>query len=105
MFARLLPVALLLVACGVSVLDGTVAPVPTIASFTATPPVLPPDGGSTTLAWVVSDATALSLTPGPVDVTGYTGKFELLTATTTFTLTASSVVGLTAKTIIVPVGP
>ncbi|HWK85622.1 MAG TPA: DUF1565 domain-containing protein [Caldimonas sp.] len=70
------------------------APVaPTITSFTATPASLPLGGGSVTLNWTTTGATALSIDHGVGDVGGLTSKVVNVAADTTFTLTASNAVG------------
>jgi hypothetical protein len=105
MLSRAFPCLLLLTACGVSVLDGTIPAAPSITAFTATPAALAADGGTTTLMWTVSDTTTLSLEPGVGDVSGFSGKAVELTTTTTFTLKASSYIGQVTATLTVPVGP
>lgn len=70
----------------------TVAIVPTISSFTATPSMLPIGGGSTALAWAVSDADTVSIDQGVGAVSG-TSTSRTVTTTTTFTLTAANPAG------------
>ena len=69
---------------------------PTISSFTAAPASLPTGGQNVTLNWATSGATGLSLSDGTVTtaVTG-TSKVVNVTASTTFTLTASNAGGST----------
>jgi hypothetical protein len=65
---------------------------PIIASFTATPSdVLV--GGSATLAWIVVDATSLSISPDVGDVTGITSTTVQPATTTLYTLTATNGAG------------
>ncbi len=69
--------------------DDAAASMPTIASFTASPSVIP--AGTTTqvtLTWSVTDATSLSISGGVGTVTG-TSTIVPVSATTTFTLTAT----------------
>jgi len=75
----------------------TVAAVPSILSFTSSPSVVAP-GGSSTLSWTVSGATALSIDQGVGAVTG-TSKSVSPGSTTTYTLSAGNAYGTTtAKT-------
>ena len=71
---------------------------PAITSFTATPASLPLGGGSVTLTWTATGATALSIDHGVGDVSGLTSKVVNVTADTTFTLTASNAVGSVTNT-------
>lgn len=68
--------------------DAAVAPV--ILTFTATPAWVPRGGGTVTLTWSVDGADVLSVSPSPGVVTGLTTAQVSITATTTFTLTASN---------------
>jgi hypothetical protein len=102
----LLILALGATACGsVSALDGSLPPAPIIQTFVATPASLPAGGGTTTLSWTVSYADTLSLAPGIGDVGGHSSKDVTLTATTTYTLTASNSLGQARQTVTVTVGP
>ncbi|MBI5423178.1 MAG: hypothetical protein HZA32_03770 [Opitutae bacterium] len=74
----------------------TVAP-PTIDSFTATPPAIVA-GQSSTLAWSVSGAASLSISPGVGAVTGSSVPVSP-TASTVYTLTATNTGGSVTKTV------
>ena len=74
---------LVVIACGGP--DGPTAP--TISFFTASPEVVE-SGDSSTLTWQVAGATSLTLSPGGVDVTGYTSWVVSPEVTTTYTLRA-----------------
>src|SRR5438445_104173 len=63
---------------------------PVIHSFTASTTSLPWGGGSVTLAWQVEGAQQIVIDSGVGDVTGKTSVTAKMTATTTFTLTASA---------------
>jgi hypothetical protein len=76
---------------------------PTIHSFTATPTTLPDGGGTVTLAWSVDDADSLAIDPGVGAVTGDSVDVSL-TATTTYTLSATNADGTTTASIPVLVG-
>ncbi len=78
---------------------------PTISTFTATPNTLPTAGGSVTLAWAVTGATSLSIDHGVGTVTPVTsGTMSVqVTATTTFTLTATDTTGSSTQTAVVTV--
>jgi hypothetical protein len=78
---------------------------PTINSFTATPDSLPSAGGSVTLAWDVTGATALSINQSVGSVTPITTGSTVVqvSAATTFTLTATNASGSTSKTAAVTV--
>jgi hypothetical protein len=81
---------------------------PIIDSFTATPPSLPIDGGTVTLAWTVSAASSLSIDQGVGSVTPVTtGSTPVqITESTTFTLTATNSAASTLKLVSVCVsGP
>jgi hypothetical protein len=73
---------------------------PTITSFTGTPNSLPTAGGSVTLAWVVTGASSLSIDHGVGAVTPLTSGNTAVqvTATTTFTLTATDSSGSSTQT-------
>jgi hypothetical protein len=69
----------------------TSAPLPVFTSFTATPSTIA-KGASSTLAWVVTDATTLSIDQGVGTVTG-TSVVVTPAATTTYTMTATNAAG------------
>jgi len=95
-----------LAACGnVSVLDGSLPPVPTISSFTADPDSFGAGGGQSLLSWTVVNQDFLKLDPGNANVTGFTAAKETPTATTTYTLTASNSLGQVSATVTITVGP
>ncbi len=77
---------------------------PIIQSFTATPGSLPAGGGNVTLAWNVTGATSLALDNSLGDVTGFSQKTINLTASRTFTLTATNPQGQTSASVDVIVG-
>jgi hypothetical protein len=82
---------------------------PAIASFTATPAMLPAAGGKVTLAWSVTNADSLSIDNGVGAVTGASVEVTV-TTTTTFTLTATNKAGSNARSAMVavaaaPAGP
>jgi hypothetical protein len=107
----LLGLALLSAACsstgglktGAAGTGGSVPGAPAVASFTATPATLPEGGGRVTLAWEVTDADAITIDHGVGVVTG-TSTRTMVTATTTFTLTAKNAMGSTSKSAVVTVG-
>jgi len=78
---------------------------PTITTFTATPSSLPTAGGTVTLAWNVTGATALSINQNVGSVTPVTtGSTTVqVTAATTFTLTATGSSGSSTATAAVTV--
>ena len=77
------------------------ATAPSISAFGASPSEIAP-GGSATLAWTVSGATALSLAPGAGTVSG--GSLAVTpAATTTYTLTAGNAAGSVTATATVTV--
>jgi hypothetical protein len=94
---------LLATGCGQTTKPATTAP--TIGSFTATPSTLPAGGGSVTLAWSVTGATALSISGGVGSVTPVTsGSITgTVNTTTTFTLTATNSEGMSTATATVTV--
>lgn len=105
MLRRVLPLVLVLSACGeVSDLNN-LAPVPTITAFTAAPAAFDVGGGTSTLSWTVVDQDNLSLEPGAGNVTGYTGASVTLAVTTTYTLSASNSLGETKSSLTITVGP
>jgi hypothetical protein len=74
---------------------------PTIVSFNANPATLAASG-SANLHWVVNDATGLRIDNGIGDVTGTTSRVASVSATRTYTLTATNGVGsMTAKATVV----
>ena len=75
---------------------------PTISSFTAEPSSIT-EGGSSTLSWVVTDATSISINQGIGTVTG-TSTTVSPTTTTTYILTATNSAGTTTNTVSVTVG-
>jgi hypothetical protein len=75
---------------------------PSISSFTATPSSLP-SSGNVKLEWDVSGATNLSIAPNPGAVSGSSTTVNV-TATTTFTLSASNPSGATTAQATVTVG-
>jgi len=106
--AAFLAVALLVPACGDDETpSGPLGPgaAPTIASFTATPSTLAASGDSVDLRWSTTGATSVAIEPGvgsvtPVD-SGSVRRF--VSATTTFTLTASNAAGSVSADAIVTV--
>jgi len=77
---------------------------PNILSFTATPTVIA-TGGQSSLCWNVSNATTITIQPGPGAVTGPTGCTTVSpTATTTYTLTATNPSGSNQAAVTVSVG-
>jgi len=88
---------LLLVACNNGALQK-----PTIASFAADPSTLPAGGGSATLKWDVSGAETVSIDNGVGTVMGNT-KAVNVTSTTTFTLTATNLLGSSSERVTVTV--
>lgn len=76
---------------------------PEIVSFTASPATLPTNG-TASLNWIVNDAALLRLDNGIGDVTGTTSRVATVSATRTYTLTASNSVGSTTASATVVVG-
>ena len=76
---------------------------PTVSGFTATPATLPYGGGSVTLSWIATEAASLAISPDVGDVTGKTSAVVNVTASKTFTLTASNPVGTATATAAVSV--
>lgn len=103
--AATLSLAALLCACGVSVLDDNLPPVPTITSFTAAPAALGAGGGTSLLSWTVVNADNLNLTPPNTDVSSFTSAKVTATETTTYTLSASNSLGETKSSLTLTVGP
>jgi hypothetical protein len=75
---------------------------PVISTFTATPASLPVGGGSSTLTWAVVGADSLSIDKAVGTVTG-TEKAVTVSATTTYTLTATNSLGSETKAVTVTV--
>ncbi len=82
---------------------------PDVNFFTASPSNLPINGGSATLSWDVTGFTELSIDHGVGTVTNRSSISVNVTQTTTFTLTASNVIGSTTAqatvTVYVPASP
>jgi hypothetical protein len=74
--------------------------IPIINSFTATPAGLPPDGGTVTLAWQVAGASVLSIDQGVglVSPASAGNTTTAVTAATTFTLSATNLLGTSTQT-------
>jgi len=83
----------------------TAAPVQAqIVQFTAQPAAIT-SGQTTTLSWVIQNATSATITPGVGTVSATTGSVAVSpTATTTYTLTATGPNGNTTQTVQVTVG-
>jgi len=83
----------------------TAAPVQAqIQQFTAQPAAIT-SGQTTTLSWVIQNATSATITPGVGTVSATTGSVAVSpTATTTYTLTATGPNGTTTQTVQVTVG-
>src|SRR5450755_1129597 len=78
--------------------------VPSVLSFTASPTVIN-SGGQSSLCWNVSNATSITIQPGPGTVSGASGCTTVTpTATTTYVLTATNAVGPTQAVVTVSVG-
>lgn len=75
-----------------------------INSFTVTPTELPMGGGPVTLNWSVTGADQIAIDQGVGMVSG-TSAMHAVTATTTFTLTATNAEGTITKSARVTVGP
>lgn len=76
---------------------------PTISSFNASPAVVAP-GSYSTLSWVVDGATSLTLNPGAINVTGQSNRnVGPISATTTYTLSATNTNGTTTANVTVTV--
>lgn len=74
---------------------------PEIAFFTATPPMVPADGGTTTLAWSVTGADTLVIDRGVGSVTGRTSVDVGLRLSTIYTLEARGPGGMTSRSVTV----
>jgi hypothetical protein len=83
----------------------TAAPVQAqIVQFTAQPAAIT-SGQTTTLSWVIQNATSATITPGVGTVSATTGSVPVSpTTTTTYTLTATGPNGSTTQTVQVTVG-
>ena len=83
----------------------TAAPVQAqIQQFTAQPAAIT-SGQTTTLSWVIQNATSATITPGVGTVSATTGSVAVSpTATTTYTLTATGPNGSTTQTVQITVG-
>jgi len=76
-----------------------------ILQFSANPATIQP-GQSSTLTWVVENATAVTITPGPGSVDAHSGSVSVTPATTTtYTLAATGPGGQVNATVTVQVGP
>jgi hypothetical protein len=76
-----------------------------IVQFSAIPASINP-GDSSTLSWVIENATSASIAPGVGAVDPKTGSVPVKpTATTTYTITATGPNGTTTATVAVQVGP
>lgn len=76
---------------------------PTIVSFAASPATLSANG-TVNLHWVINDANNLRIDNGIGDVTGTTSRVASVSATRTYTLTASNSVGSATKLATVVLG-
>ncbi len=83
----------------------TAAPTQTqIVQFTAQPAAIT-SGQTSTLSWVIQNATSATITPGIGPVSATTGSVAVSpTVTTTYTLTATGANGTTTQTVQVAVG-
>jgi hypothetical protein len=80
------------------------AAVPNVISFTASPTVIS-SGGQSSLCWNVSNATTITIAPGPGTVNGASGCVTVTpTTTTTYTLTATNAAGPIQANVTVSVG-
>jgi hypothetical protein len=80
------------------------AGVPSVLSFTASPSVVPTGGGQVSLCWNVTNATTVSIAPTVGTVNAVACTTVMVTATTTYVLTASNAVGPTQAVVTVSVG-
>jgi hypothetical protein len=80
--------------------DSTSTSPPSISSFTATPGALGIGGGAVTLGWSVTDASTVSIDQGVgmVSPTSSGSTSAAVTASTTFTLSATNSSGTVTKT-------
>jgi hypothetical protein len=99
----LIPVSVLLVACG-SGSSGSAAK-PVVGSFSASPAMVVGDGGTVTLAWDVSGADRATIDPGvgSVSPVAHGTVAAHVSADTTFLLTASNSGGNTTSSAVVKV--
>ena len=97
----------LLGACGsFYVNDGSLPEsLPVISAFTATPDALDAGGGQSLLAWTVLYADSLFLAPDAGNVTGLTDGTVVVSATTTFVLTATNSLGVASGNVTISVAP
>jgi len=96
-----------LAGCGAILPDSSPGkgPSPSIASFAANPARIS-SGANSTLAWAVTGATTIAITPGAFTSTASSGSTSVSpTATTTFTLTATNAVGSTTAATTVTIIP
>ena len=96
-----------LAGCGAILPDSSPGkgPSPSITSFAANPARISP-GANSTLAWAVTGATTIAITPGAFTSTASSGSTSVSpTATTTFTLTATNAVGSTTAATTVTIIP
>ncbi len=80
---------------GTITIDPNAVQGPTITSFTANPTSLPTGGGQTTLSWVTSNATQLTITN--VNTSAQVYSTTLLSGSTTVSLTSTTTYRLTAS--------
>ncbi len=76
---------------------------PTISTFSASQTSLPMGGGAAELSWAVSEADSVSIDNGVGVVTGKSQIGVSLTQTTTYTLTATNIVGSSHATLTITV--
>lgn len=95
----LLPLLLLLDACGTSNPNALIGPAPTITAFTATPTTTNA-GRSVQLNWTVTGTGSLLILPGSIDVSGRTStSFVVPAGTTQVALQASNSAGTATQAI------
>lgn len=70
---------------------------PVITAFNASSTSLPPGGGNVTFSWTVTDASALSIDNQVGNVTGRTSIERAVSASGTYTLTATNALGSTTS--------
>lgn len=74
-----------------------------VATFTASPSTIQP-GGTSTLSWVVLNATTVTISPGVGSVNAGTGSTQVSpAATTTYTMTATGPAGTVTSSVVVTV--
>ncbi len=89
--------------CGAKFKSGSTSTGPSIISFVATPSSIVA-GNPTTLSWITSGATSISITPGNYSSASGSGSLVVTPATTTtYTLTASNSAGSATASIVVSV--